>query len=73
MTSDEYESEKKYHLLMYQVKAMLRQGLISEAEFDQIEVKYRTKYRPKSGDLLVRKDLISERIRGINRLGGNCA
>lgn len=69
MTAAEFEGEKRYQMLMHQVKAMLRQGLISEDEFDQIEVKYRVKYRPKTGDLLVRKDLRSERKRVMNRLG----
>ena len=69
MTESEFENEKRYQLLMYQVKRMLRSGLISEEEFLEIDTKYRQVYRPKSGGLLVRKDLLIERKYGMNRLG----
>lgn len=37
MTESEFENEKRYQLLMYQVKRMLRSALISEEEFLEIE------------------------------------
>ena len=69
MTESEFENEKRYQLLMHQVKRMLRAGLISEEEFLEIDTKYRLRYRPKSGGLLVRKDLLIARRRVMNRLG----
>lgn len=69
MTKQEFENEKRYELLMYQVKKMLKAGLISEDEFCEIETKYRQKYSPKSGGLLIIKDLLCERIRVMNGVG----
>ena len=65
MTEAEFDRERRYQMLMYQVKRMLGDGLISEAEFLEIDTKYRQKYRPKSGGLLVRKDLLIRQRRGI--------
>ncbi len=69
MTAAEYKDEKNYQLLMYQVKRMLQIGLISEGEFLEIDTKYREKYRPKSGGLSVRKDLLIRRKRVMNSVG----
>ena len=69
MTKQEFENEKRYELLMHQAKRMLRAGLISEDEFCEIETKYRQKYSPKSGGLLIIKDLICARKRVMNGVG----
>ena len=65
MTKEEFDRERRYQMLMYQVKRMLGDGLITETEFLEIDTKYRQKYRPKSGGLLVRKDLLIRQRRGI--------
>ncbi len=69
MTPEEFENEKRYQLLMHQVKRMLESGIISEDEFFEISEKYARKYRPKSGALLVEKDLLCERKRVMNSVG----
>ena len=69
MTEAEFENERRYQVLMYHVKRMLRSGIISEEEFLEIDTRYRQKYRPKSGGLSVRKDLLIERKRVMNSTG----
>lgn len=69
MTPEEFENEKRYQLLMYQVKRMLESGIISEDEFLEISEKYAQKYRPKSGTLLVEKDLLCGRKRVNSSVG----
>ncbi|MCR4707724.1 MAG: hypothetical protein K5746_07235 [Clostridiales bacterium] len=66
MTEEEFENERRYQMLMYHVKRMLRSGIISEEEFLEIDTRYRQKYRPKSGGLSVRKDLLIKRKRVMN-------
>ena len=69
MTEEEFENERRYEMLMYHVKRMLRSGIISEEEFLEIDTRYQQKYRPKSGGLLVRKDLLIQRKRVMNGVG----
>ena len=69
MTEVEFENERRYEMLMYHVRQMLRSGIISEEEFLEIDTRYRQKYRPKSGGLLVRKDLLIQRKRVMNGVG----
>ena len=69
MTEAEFENERRYQMLMYHVKRMLRSGVITEEEFLEIDTRYRQKYRPKSGGLSVRKDLLIERKRVMNSAG----
>lgn len=69
MTEQEFENEKRYGLLMHQAKRMFDAGLISETELFEIEKKYRQKYRPKTGGLLIIKDLICVRKRVMNGVG----
>lgn len=69
MTEAEFENERRYQMLMYHVKRMLRSGIISEEEFLEIDTRYCQKYRPKSGGLSVRKDLLIERKRVMNSAG----
>ena len=63
MTPEEFEAEMRYQGLMFFVKQMLREGLITETEFEQIAVEYATKIYPKTGTLLVRNRLLSGRNR----------
>ncbi len=69
MTEVEFENERRYEMLMYHVRQMLRSGIISVEEFLEIDTRYRQKYRPKSGGLLVRKDLLIQRKRVMNGVG----
>ena len=69
MTKAEFENERHYQMLMYHVKRMLRSGIISEEEFFEIDTRYRQKYRPKSGGFSVKKDLLIQRKRVMNRVG----
>lgn len=69
MTEEEFENERRYEMLMYHVKRMLQSGIISEEEFLEIDTRYQQKYRPKSGGLLVRKDLLIQRKRVMNGVG----
>ena len=58
MTQDEFDREIRYQVLMYFVEKMLREGLISEEEYRQIDTKNRLELHPKTGDLLSGKSLI---------------
>lgn len=69
MTQAEFENEKRYMILMHHVRRMMETRLITEEEFHEIDTKYRQKYRPKSGALLVEKDLLCERKRVMNGIG----
>lgn len=69
MTQMEFENEKRYMLLMHQVRRMLESGIISESEFLEISRNYSRKYKPKSGTLLVEKDLLCRKKRVINSVG----
>lgn len=64
MTQDEFEREKSYQVVMHFVRKMLRDGLLSEEEYRQIDTKNLRKLRPKTGDLLSGKSLIEAGIRG---------
>ena len=63
------ENEKRYYVLMHHVRRMLRSGLITEEEFFDIDTRFARKYRPNFGELLVEKDLLIERKRGIYGVG----
>ena len=69
MTSDVLERECRYETVMYQVKRMLRAGLITEQEFEEIEARFRAKYKPISGGYIVQTDLLCARRRVINGCG----
>ena len=46
MIGDVLKRECRYETVMYQVKRMLSVGLISEQEFQEIEARFRAKYKP---------------------------
>lgn len=62
MTQLEFENEKRYLLVMHQAKRMLKSGIISESEFFEMSDHFNNKYKPKTGTLLVEKDLLCGRI-----------
>ena len=53
MTGDVLKRECQYEAVMYQVKRMLDAGLITEKEFQEIEARFRAKYKPISGGYIV--------------------
>ncbi len=69
MTGELLERECRYEAVMLQVKRMLRIGLINEQEFQEIETKFRRKYKPISGGYIVQTDLLCARRRVINGCG----
>ena len=69
MTGDVLNRECLYETVMYQVKRMLGAGLITEQEFQEIEARFRAKYKPASGGYIVQTDLLCARRRVINGCG----
>lgn len=57
LTPEEFEAEKKYQGLMYFVKMMLRDGLISDCEYEQIAADYAARFSPRTGPLLAKINL----------------
>ena len=58
MTQEEFDREKRYQVIMHFARKMLREGLVSEEEYRQIDTKNRLELCPKTGDLLSGKSLI---------------
>ena len=65
MIGDVLKRECRYETVMYQVKRMLSVGLISEQEFQEIEARFRAKYKPISGGYIIQTDLLCARRRVI--------
>ena len=68
MIGDVLKRECRYETVMYQVKRMLSVGLISEQEFQEIEARFRAKYKPISGGYIIQTDLLCARRRVISVL-----
>ena len=58
MTEEEFGRELRYQTIMHFVRKMLREALISEEEYHDIDTNNRHKMRPITGDLLSGKSLI---------------
>ena len=58
MSRDEFRNEYLYNSTMGRVKKMLEEGLISEADYWQINTKMKAKYRPISDGLISENELI---------------
>ena len=58
MTAEEFDREKRYQVIMHFVRKMLRQGLITEEEYYQIDTKKRAKILPITSDLLSGRNLL---------------
>ncbi len=58
ITEDEFNQEMHYQIMMYFVRLMLREALISEDEFFKIEMRNRERYKPFIGILLSGKFLL---------------
>lgn len=63
LTQDEFTRERQYQTVMYFVRKMLEQGLISREEYCQIDTRNREKFRPFTGDLLSGNFLICASFR----------
>ena len=59
------ENEKLYLASMSMAKTLLKQGLLTEQEYRQIDTIFTEKYRPTFGTLLSEYDLIYEEKYGI--------
>lgn len=54
MTKKEFKNEKLYLATMASVRKMLKEGLITEDEYRQIDTIFMAKYKPYFGTLFVR-------------------
>ena len=59
------ENEKMYLASISMAKTLMKQGLLTEKEYRQIETIFREKYRPTFGSILSEYDLIILENRGI--------
>jgi len=60
-----FRNEKLYQTTMHITGKMLREGIISEKEYCQIDTIFREKYHPVSGTLFSEIPLTFKRKRGI--------
>lgn len=51
MTREQFERESRYRAALTVAKAMLREGLISDEEYREIDTRLVEKYRPLFGGL----------------------
>ena len=58
MDKKEFQAEKMYQMGLYIAKAMLKEGLITEEEFSEIDTILLDLYRPVLSTLLAGKPLI---------------
>ncbi|WP_414697290.1 SHOCT domain-containing protein [Peptacetobacter sp. AB845] len=58
MDKNEFKREKLYQATMLVAKKMLKNGIISIEEYQEIDVKMNEKYKPIFGTLLSQNDLI---------------
>ena len=58
MTEQEFRNARLYNSTMAQFKKMLKEGLISEDNYWQINTKMKEKYRPISDGLISENELI---------------
>lgn len=58
MTADMFERERCYGLVMHQMKRLLAARLITTDEFREIEARFRAKYHPVTGSVLVETQLL---------------
>ena len=58
MDKEEFQAEKMYQMGLYIAKAMLKEGLITEEEFSEIDTILLDLYRPVLSTLLAGKPLI---------------
>lgn len=52
MTKEQFEREKKYQAALAVARAMLKKGVINEADFLRVEAKLRDKFNPILGGFL---------------------
>lgn len=53
MTKEQFEREKKYQVALSVARAMLRQGVIDEADLWRIEARLKEKFKPVLGGFLL--------------------
>lgn len=57
MDKEKFEAEKMYQISIHIAKSMLKQGIISEEDYTQIDTILLEEYRPIFGTLLAGKPL----------------
>ena len=57
MDKKKFEAEKMYQISIHIAKTMLKQGIISEEDYTQIDTNLLEEYRPVLGTLLAGKPL----------------
>lgn len=66
LTDQEFENEKRYQGLMYFVRKMLDEGIITKAEYLSICSDYAGRLSPKTGNLLPMNGLLCTPDRVMN-------
>ena len=69
MTGEVFDRERRYGLVMHQMKRMLASELITEAEFREMSDHFNAKYRPVTGSILVETRLLCMGNGVINSIG----
>ena len=69
LTAEEFEAEKRYQGLMSLVGSMVRDGLISETEYECIAAEYAARLSPITGTLLAENELLCIQTR-VNMVTG---
>ena len=64
LNKSQFNTETHYQVLMYLVRKMLRESLLTLGEYRQIASRYAASVSPPTGDLLSTNDLLFRRERG---------
>ncbi len=71
-SKEEFDRERAYQGMMYFVRGMLFNGLISDQEFEKISEDYAKRLSPKTGTLLSMNNLLCVENRGNIDNGKEC-
>lgn len=64
LTQSQFIAETRYQVLMYLVRRMLREGLLTREEYTKIAAGYADAFSPPTGDLLATDSLLFHGKRG---------
>lgn len=59
MSNEQFQNDKKYQGTMAIARNLLKQGIITKEEYEEIDTKYKAKYSPILGSILADIELIS--------------
>jgi len=57
MSTEQFEAEKNYQVLMSMAKSLRNKGLLTEEEYAEIDTRLKAKYQPLFGTLLSENSL----------------